>query len=249
MKIALLSDIHGNSIALDAVLQDIASLGGVDAAWVLGDLVALGPDPTGVLERLEDLSEARFVRGNTDRYTTTSDRPPPTVESVKSDPSRIANLVEVASSFAWAQGAVSAVGRFEWLASLPVEIETTLPDGTHLLGVHASPGRDDGPGFAPDYSDQDILARLQGAPVGLVCAGHTHQPMSRQVGGWHVVNLGSISNPPAEDKRASYAILHASISGYQVEHRRVSYDLEAVVEMLERQRHPGKAFISRHFRS
>ncbi len=55
MKIAVLSDIHGNSVALDAVLRDISSQGGVDAYWVLGDLVALGPDPVGVLERLSKL--------------------------------------------------------------------------------------------------------------------------------------------------------------------------------------------------
>ncbi len=67
MKIALLSDIHGNSTALDAVLKDIADQGGVGGTWVLGDLVALGPDPVGVLSRLANLSGARFIRGNTDR--------------------------------------------------------------------------------------------------------------------------------------------------------------------------------------
>jgi predicted phosphodiesterase len=249
MKIALISDIHGNSTALEAVLADVTSRGGVDETWVLGDLVALGPDPVGVLERLTDLPAVRFVRGNTDRYVTTTDRPPPTIESVQSDPARIANLIEIASSFTWTQGAVSAIGRFDWLANLPLEIETTLPDGTHLLGVHASPGRDDGPGFAPDYRDQDMLSRLQGAPPGLVCAGHTHHPLSRRVGDWHVVNLGSVSNPPGPDKSASYVILHAGEAGYQVEHRRVSYDLAAVLAMLERQRHPGIAFIAKHFRT
>ena len=47
MRIAILSDIHGNSVALDAVLTDIATQGAVDAYWLLGDLVALGPDPVG----------------------------------------------------------------------------------------------------------------------------------------------------------------------------------------------------------
>ena len=249
MKIALLSDIHGNSTALEAVLADIDSLGGADEIWVLGDLVALGPDPAGVLERLLDLPGVRFVRGNTDRYVTTTDRPPPTIESVKSDPARIAHLIGMASSFTWTQGAVSAVGRFDWLASLPLEIETTLPDGTHLLGVHASPGRDDGPGFAPDYTDQDMLSRLQAAPVGLICAGHPPQPMNRPLGDWQVVNLGSVSNPPGADKRASYVILHASESGYQVEHRRVVYDVDIVLSALERLRHPGADFVVRHFRT
>ena len=47
-----MSDIHGNPIALDAVLADIEATGGVDEHWVLGDIVALGHDPVGVLERL-----------------------------------------------------------------------------------------------------------------------------------------------------------------------------------------------------
>src|SRR5919109_4209325 len=78
MRIALLSDIHGNSIALEAVLTDIERHGGVDAYWVLGDIVALGHDPIGVLERLAGVPNTRYTRGNTDRYVVTGDRPPPT---------------------------------------------------------------------------------------------------------------------------------------------------------------------------
>src|SRR4051812_19555675 len=77
MRIALMSDIHGNSIALDAVLADIAHAGGVDEHWVLGDIVALGPDPIGVLERIVALPELSVLRGNTDRYVVTGDRPSP----------------------------------------------------------------------------------------------------------------------------------------------------------------------------
>jgi len=72
MRIALLSDIHGNSLALDAVLADIATVG-VDGYWILGDIVALGPDPVGVLQRLSTLQNCYFIRGNTDRYLVTGD--------------------------------------------------------------------------------------------------------------------------------------------------------------------------------
>src|SRR5438132_4854139 len=73
MRLALLSDLHGNPIALDAVLADIQAHGGVDGYLVLGDLVAIGHDPVGVLERLVALPGARFVQGNTDRYVVLSD--------------------------------------------------------------------------------------------------------------------------------------------------------------------------------
>ena len=74
MRLAILSDIHGNSIALDAVLADANALG-ADGFLVLGDLVAIGHDPVGVLQRLVELPNAHFVQGNTDRYTCAGDRP------------------------------------------------------------------------------------------------------------------------------------------------------------------------------
>lgn len=249
-KIALFSDIHGNSVALDAVLADIETQGGVDAYWVLGDLAAIGHDPVGVLDRLVQLPNARFVRGNTDRYVFKGDRPYPALADVEADPTLLARLVEVAETFAWTQGALTANGWLEWLANLPLEVEEVLPDGTRLLGVHASPGRDDGDGIAPGMSDEEMAGRLQGCNAGLICVGHTHQAVNRRVGDWHVVNLGSLSNPQmnATDRRASYVLLVADETGYQVEHRQVDYDRAAVIEALEQQRHPGAAYIIRHLR-
>src|SRR5262245_26471365 len=142
MNIALLSDIHGNSSALDAVLADIHARGGVDGYWVLGDLVALGHDPVGVLERLAALPNVQYVRGNTDRYVAVGDRPPPTLADVAADPRLLATLVEIAGTFAWTQGALTAAGWLDWLERLPLELHVALPDGTQVLGVHASPGRD-----------------------------------------------------------------------------------------------------------
>src|SRR5689334_761390 len=70
MRIAILSDIHGNSVALDAVLADITTQGPIAAYWVLGDLVAMGPDPVGVMQRLRALLNLQALRGNTDRWLT-----------------------------------------------------------------------------------------------------------------------------------------------------------------------------------
>jgi len=71
VRIALISDIHGNTIALDAVLEDLSKLEAVDEYWFLGDYVALGSDPVGVLDRITKLPNASFTLGNTDRYATT----------------------------------------------------------------------------------------------------------------------------------------------------------------------------------
>src|SRR5262245_66086980 len=119
MRVALLSDIHGNSIALDAVLRDAIDQE-INAYWILGDLVALGHDPVGVLERLVKLPNARFIRGNTDRYVVTGDRPPPYIYEVGSDPETLAIFGEIAGSFAWTQGAITAAGWLDWLRVVPV---------------------------------------------------------------------------------------------------------------------------------
>jgi predicted phosphodiesterase len=73
MKIAVLNDIHGNSIALDAVLKDIGK--DVDKFLFLGDYAAIGHDPVGVFQRVNRLPNSVFIRGNTDRYLTTPTYP------------------------------------------------------------------------------------------------------------------------------------------------------------------------------
>ena len=246
MRIALTSDIHGNLVALDAVLGDVAQYGGVDEVWVLGDIVALGPAPVAVLKRLSALPNVRYVRGNTDRYVCTGDRPPPSWLEAKANPALLPVLVEVASTFAWTQGAVTNAGWLDWLSRLPVELRHTLPDGTRVLGVHAAPGRDDGLGFQPGLSDADLLRLLGDCDVDLVCVGHTHRPVDVVVRGTRIVNVGSTSNPVPPDLRASYVILDADATGYRIELRRVEYDRQAVIADLERLRHPGAQFIVRH---
>jgi predicted phosphodiesterase len=247
MRVAILADIHGNPIALDAVLADIARRGrGVDAYWILGDIVALGYDPVAVLDRLAALPGLRCIRGNTERYVCTGDRPPPSLEQAEADPALLPVLVEVAGTFAWTQGAVTQAGWLDWLSALPMEYRTALPDGTTVLCVHAAPGRDDGVGFYPALDEAERAQTLGHCDADLLCVGHTHQPMDALVDGTQVVNPGSVSNPLSSDLRACYALLEATPSGYRVAHHRVDYDREEAIAILERLRHPGASFVIRH---
>jgi predicted phosphodiesterase len=248
VRVALLSDIHGNTLALDAVLADVRRRGGADHHWVLGDLVALGPDPIGVLERITALPDVEIVRGNTDRYVVTGERPPPSVDDAARDPGLVPVVTEVAATFAWTAGCVTAGGWMGWLAALPEEVRMTLPDGTRLLGVHASPGRDEGPGINPDDADDDLAALLAGSAADVVFAGHTHRPVDRTAGSTRAVNLGSVSNPLPPDLRASYVIVDADETGHAIEHVRVEYDHDAVIESLERLNHPGRPWLIAHQR-
>lgn len=246
VRIALLSDIHGNAVALDAVLADVEARGGADGYWVLGDLVALGPDPVGVLERLERLPDGRFVRGNTDRYVAFGDRPGPTAGEAARDATLLPSLVEVAGTFAWTQGMVTAAGWLDWLRDLPLELEAALPDGTRLLGVHASPGCDDGNGVQPGTSDDEIERLFSGCDADVVCLGHTHVPFDRRAGARRIVNLGAVSLTLTADKRASYAMLEADARGHRIWHRSVAYDRAAVIDELVRTGHPGRGYLIRH---
>jgi predicted phosphodiesterase len=84
VRIGLISDIHGNRHALEAVVADATRVG-VDRWWVLGDLVAIGPDPVGTSELIANLPR-EVISGNTERYVLTRDRPPPTAREVIANP-------------------------------------------------------------------------------------------------------------------------------------------------------------------
>ena len=248
MRMALLSDIHGNPIALDAVLKDIAAQGGVDLYWLLGDFSALGYDPIGVLERVTALPTVAFSRGNHDRYTITGERPGPTVAQAQMYPRLIPSLLTMAVNLAWTQGQIRASGWWDWFTQLPLELRMTLPDGTRMLGVHSVPGSDDGPGIIPSLSDKELRALLAPAEADLVIVGHTHVPLDRTVDGMRAFNLGSISNPMRERLEASYAILEANESGHTLQLRYVNYNHQAVIDAVRSVKHPTPDFLAQFMR-
>lgn len=248
MRIAILADIHGNPIALDAVLDDIAARGGVDGYWFIGDYAALGYDPSTCIERVRALPGALTIRGNTDRYTVTDDRPPPTPAEVIADPHNMPVFLDVAHSFAWTRGYVTARGQRGWLHTLPVEQRLTLPDGTRVLLVHAQPGRDDGPGISLATGDDELAAMLANSAADLVIVGHVHWPQDRTAGGVRLVNPGSVSNPPAADLRASYAVLDADADGTTLTWHRVALDIDAILAAIRAADHPAANFLLHFWR-
>lgn len=242
MRLAILSDIHGNPLALDAVLADIQQQGQIDAYWVLGDFAALGYDPVTPLEKLATLPRVSFTRGNTDRYVVTEDLPIPP-ERAQESLETLSQVIEAARSFSWTRGYLSAAGWLNWLTDLPLEVRLNLPDGTRLLGVHASPGKDDGSGIQARHSDNELEQKLAGCEADVVIVGHTHVPLDRQVDKIHTINLGSVSNPVTPGLQATYVLLEADTRGYTIQLRRVDYDREAVIEAIKQSRHPTPAFL------
>jgi predicted phosphodiesterase len=243
VKLGLISDVHGNRTALEAVIADATEVG-VDSWLALGDLVAIGPEPVATLERVANLPNVRVTRGNTERYVVTGDRPPPHANEVLAHPELLDLFATVESSFSWTRGALAAHGWLEYLSALPLEARIDLDDGTRVLGVHVSPGRDDGDGITPDRLEADLGEALAGAGADIVFAGHTHQATDRRLGDVRAVNLGSVSNPITDDLRAAYVIVHVDRHEHRVDHRRVNYDRDEFLARVARSGHPDGDFIA-----
>jgi predicted phosphodiesterase len=246
VRVAVFSDIHGNVAALDAVIG-AANAEGIEEFWCLGDLVAHGPRPAEVVARLRELACLTCIRGNTDRYVLTGDLSgiiPPIDRPRTSQDWRA--LADARESFGWTRGCLAACGQLEWLAGLSVQHRVSLPDGSRVLLVHASPGRDDGPGLTPEQGD-DVLVRAKFTKreADLVLVGHTHVPCDRNVAGCRAVNPGSVSLPVRSDDQARWAVLDATDAGYTIDHRTVQYDLASVVDDLARQWHPASRWLAR----
>lgn len=243
MQIAIFGDIHGNSIALDAVLDDIKVNGGVDEYWLLGDYCAIGHDPIGCLERLANLPNAEFVRGNTDRYITIDLSLGEDFEEALETPEKALKIAGAHQSFTWTQGAVTASGWLDWLKALPLEMRKTLPDSTEVLMVHASPGSDDSAGLHPKQDEDDLTTLFGQDSAGLIVVGHTHVAMDVRLQEKRLINTSSVSNPFPPDLNANYLILSSNEESYSVERYSVPYDHEAVIEQVQKIQHPAAEYI------
>lgn len=215
MRIAALSDIHGNLLALDACLADLESQGGADAIVVAGDLCLGGPKPKKVLQRLEEIGAA-CVRGNTDRYL--FEDPP----SEKFEPAE-------ASQLAWTRREIGERW-LAWLQGLPFALRIG-DDQNQLLVVHANPKSDDEQ-IWPDADDAALRRFIGKERATAIAFGHLHLPYARMWRGKLLVNVASAGVPKDGDPRAGYAIFTERDGGWQVKHRRAAFDVKRVATQL-----------------
>ena len=248
MRLAVLSDVHGNLPALEAVLADIeaqadsSSLGEPDAYLVLGDLAAFCPWPSETLARLQELPEALFLQGNTDRYLVAGQRPQsPPVRSPEDWAAMPAKLAERDANFRWTVERLSYDG-FQFLRDLPTRFDLDVPDYGRIVAVHAN-AQDDETFLAPDAPDDEMRDYFAELDARLVLYGHTHKPMDRMVGGMRIVNDGSVGLPLDGDPRPAYTLLDFEDGECAVTIRRVAYDRELVLAGLERFDHPAKGWV------
>jgi diadenosine tetraphosphatase ApaH/serine/threonine PP2A family protein phosphatase len=210
--LAILYDIHGNLLALDAVLED-ARGAGATRYMLGGDYALFGPWPRETVERLREL-DADWIRGNGERWTAHPGDAPQD------------DVVQGAIAASAAELGDALVGE---LATLPFD---AARDGVRY--VHASPVSDVR-SFGPDHDDAEE-EMLAGVLETRLVFGHTHLAFGRQAeSGVELVNPGSVGMPFDGDHRAAYALVR---DGGALEHRRVEYDHERSAAKL-RERFPG----------
>lgn len=214
MRVAILSDIHGNAHALRRCLSDLAARGGADVVIAAGDLCIDGPKPKRVLELLARAG-AQALRGNTDRMIG--------VEPL------YALAAEDARAVQWTQAQIGADWT-RWLGALPPTIAVG-EDADGLLVCHANPKNDDEHVWPTAGDDQ--LERLFGdVPQQTVAFGHLHLPYVRVWRGRTLVNVASAGLPKDGDPRAHYVLFTQRPGGWEVQSRRVAFDVAKVARQL-----------------
>ncbi len=216
--IAVLADIHGNVPALEVVLEDLERVA-PDEILVGGDLVGRGPEGSRVVRRIADLGWPS-VRGNHEDYLLDFRRQQVPGEWFEAD--------EWAAS-RWMAEELSADDAV-YIASLPASMTSRLAPEVRL--VHGSP-RSNNEGIGPWTADHELEAHLRRIEESVLVCAHTHRPLVRRLDQGLVVNVGSVGLPFNRDRRAQYTLFHSTRSGWEVELRRVEYDLSRIFEIYE----------------
>jgi predicted phosphodiesterase len=218
MRIAVLSDIHGFSLALETVFADLEQQEPFDQIVVAGDLCEVGPDPAGVLELLWE-RDLIVLQGNTDLDLVIAARRHGARDSV--------------------EFAVDQIGQdgIDYLAGLPFSHRITPPGGASpaddLLVVHANP-HDLYERLTPDDSDDQLRSTIGNVEFAALAFGHYHVCYIRELDHRLLVDVSAVGNPKDGDLRCKYGIFTWSEPErrWTAELRKLDYPLEATKDQI-----------------
>lgn len=240
MRLALISDVHGNIAALEAVLADAWAMGAQEFVF-LGDYIFDMPFGERVIRRLRSMEHAHFVAGNREGYFERLDEN----DEVRAGSQQYGVVYQT-----WRE--LSADSK-AFIRCLPESLSLLLPSGRTLYAVHAPKLLQTGKNrFASAGAfTRDMLERpfthaefqrefrafleaeageaLAALPGDLIAFGHNHLQESAQACGRWLVNPGSVSQPLDFDRRASYTLVDDRPEGFAVTERRVEYDRAAAI--------------------
>ncbi len=227
MRVAILSDVHGNVRACEAVLQEIRARGPFERVINAGDLAFGGPRPREAMDLLMQPPWPTII-GNTDEW----------IAGAPGGPTAVV---------AWGRERL-AQRHLEFLRNLPRAMRVEPPGGPPLVVVHATPAS------TTDYLDPeappDVVKQMfEQAQTRTLVYGHIHRAYVRRVADGLVVNTGSVGFPFDGVPRPSFAILTLRDGLWDADIVRVEYDHEAVAQDLLATDHPEAETFARRLRT
>ncbi len=214
MKILVISDLHANWPALEAIV----SAEPFDRLYVIGDLVTYGPHPRQVVEFIQERADL-VVRGNHDNAL-----------GLGVDCRCAPSSKPLAEATRAVHRTLLSADQIQWLAHLPLTA-SAHEDGRTFFAVHASPRNHlFRYTLIPSASNEHVRKQVGGVRADYVLLGHTHFQMLRRAGRRTVLNPGSVGQPRDGDARAAYAVIEDGA----VSLRRAAYDVERTVGDLKR---------------
>jgi putative phosphoesterase len=219
-RLAVLSDVHGNAVALDAVRKQIKAAR-PDAILIAGDHVLNGPDPAAAVDGIRELEAdgALVVQGNTDVAVADFDYTAAFPWLTEGVPDSFKAAAE------WAHDQLGDE-RVDWLRRLPAERRLQV-DEMLVLVTHASPGSQT-QGFDQALDASVVFERAARTDARVICCGHTHVPEVRDLGFKVIVNAGSAGYVFDGDPTASWALVDIVGEDVAAEVKRTSFDALAV---------------------
>ncbi|MEN0643500.1 YfcE family phosphodiesterase [Alkalicoccobacillus gibsonii] len=226
MRLAFLSDIHGNATALEAVLNELNQQE-IDKIYILGDLCFRGPEPKRVLELIQGLNNAEVIKGNADEWLTDGFRDGDFPEEVKELLNEERN---------WTLQRLSEED-LTYLKNLPTELVLDELDSI-IHAFHATPSSlyD-----VVNVDDTEAIENeiMQKDEADIYIYGHTHIPYVRSLHGKSVVNTGSVGLPFDGHPLASYLVVDVEEGRHRFHLNRVPYNREHVVELYRQSAYPN----------
>ena len=225
MKIAIISDIHGNIQALEAVMKNIKQEK-CEKIFCLGDLAMAGPEPSKTIEKIRELqrtTDFTLIQGNTDEMIANCDNQ--ILHMLKENNPIMANAL---------QSDIQEVSEEQklFLRNLPKHKETEI-EGTKILLVHGSP-RKNNENIYPDLKIEEVEEMISGTNADIIFCGHTHVPCGYQTNTKQtVVYVGSVGRPFCEEPKSCYAVLEINNKEFSVKHNFVNYDFKTAAEILK----------------
>lgn len=224
MRVAVLSDLHANAQALEAVMSDVVSQK-CEHVFCLGDIALAGPQPKEVVEYVMEQDSWTIIQGNTDKM----------IAQYGTD---VAEFLEaqypvMANAIADDVTILSDAHR-AFLNNLPPMLEFEV-EGCTVLLVHGSP-RANNEDILPNMPLETVEEIISGVNDSLILCGHTHIPCGYQTRtNQTVVNVGSVGRPMTTEPKACYAVIDFNNGSFEINHRFVDYNnIKAAKIMSER---------------